>query len=174
MTLVRGDVFGTRADAVLMTFDGMSPRHWGNHAYRFGAIWDELFEEVMKPGAWRRKTPYGEVLVFERPELYDDCPFRWILLASTLFTQPTPDDYKRAVMGRALMNALRAADRVGAGTVAGTLLRGGWRLGARDAFRVMARVYESFASTGGRAELLVHVLDPAEYEEVAKAGELPG
>lgn len=169
LTLIRGDVFAAGTDAILMTFDGLSPGHWGNHAHRFGVIWDELFEDVMKEEVWRRQTPYGEVLVFERPPLYDDCPFRWILLASTLFTQPTAQDQKRALMGRAWMKALRAADRVGARTVAATLPRGGWRLGAPDAFAVTARTYESFASSGGRADLLVHVLDPAEYDEVVRA-----
>lgn len=163
LKLVTGDVFEAQADAILMTFDGMSRGHWGNHARRFGEVWDELFEYVMQEEVWKRKTPYGEVLVFERPELYDECLFRWILLASTLFTQRTGDDQKRAVIGKALMNALRAADRVGARTVAGTLLRGGWRLAVSDAFRLMARIYDSFASSGGRAELHVHVLDAVEH-----------
>lgn len=132
-----GNVLDAEEEALCLTIDGAGPGMEGNVARQFALrwrlLWQEIAEEIRFP------LPLGSVFEFEVPDEYEDCPFRLIVLASTLHHQQLIDTSGRsAVVQAALGNTLKLLPRYGISSCASTLMKGGWRMSQDQAILAMS------------------------------------
>lgn len=140
LSVVHEDLFAVPAGAVVVSIDGAVPasepvdRVLGNVGRqlvkRFPEqnVLDQIESQLDLPLA------LGHAQCVECEGL----PYRWLSLVSTLHHTGAHDDReKRALVARAFSSALASASRAGARTVRTTVLQGGWRLTALDAFSAM-------------------------------------
>ncbi len=112
-----GNVLDGDEQALCLPIDGAGPGMEGNvarqFAHRWPMLWEEISEEIRFP------IPLGGVFEFEVPDEHDDCPFRLILLVSTLHHQQVLDTAgRRAVVRTALCNSIDLLPRYRVSTLA--------------------------------------------------------
>lgn len=140
LSIEHEDLFAQGADALIVSIDGELPpsepidRVLGNVGRqlvrRFAAhdVLEQIESQLDLPLALGR----AQCIACE------GVPFAWLVLVSTLHHTGAQDAReKRALVSRAFSAALESASRAGARTVRTTILQGGWRLSARDAFSAM-------------------------------------
>lgn len=143
------DLFAQGADALIVSIDGAVPpsepldRVLGNVGRqlvrRFAAqdVLDQIESQLDLPLALGRAQSIP----------CEGLPFSWLLLVSTLHHTGAQDESeKRALVSRAFSAALECASRVGARTVRTTVLQGGWRLSALEAFSAMLSALDERAT----------------------------
>lgn len=163
MQVVHGDVLAADADALILTIDGAKRGMEGNIARAFVRRWPVAWAQV------EESVSYPLRLGGATAVRLDDraCPFRWILVASTLHHLETlEDDWKLAVVRQALHRCLELAVHHRVRQVATAVMCGGWRLTPDAAFMAMTATWRGFASRN-RLRLTVCTTDAAFYEQCA-------
>lgn len=140
LTVVHEDLFAAPADALVVSIDGAVPasepveRVLGNvgrqlvRRFPEQNVLDQIESQLDLP------LSLGRAQCFECEGL----PYRWLALVSTLHHTGAHDDREKlALVARAFSAALASASRAGARSVRTTVLQGGWRLSALEAFGAM-------------------------------------
>ena len=103
--ILKGNALDARADALVLTIDGARRGMEGNIARAFARRWPEVFEEIEEQIHY--PVPLGRTVAIN-PE--SDCPFRTILLASTLHhLDVLSDKQKSSIIASALSGAINLA-----------------------------------------------------------------
>ena len=162
LKILNGSVFDSNADAVVLTLDGSAKGMEGNICRQFSRKWPRVWKEI--EDEIRYPIPLGKVFDYE-PE--EECPFRVILLASTLHhKQVLNEGAKKGTVKFALEEALRLAARNDIKTVATGLMKGGWRMTEEAAFIAMADGYENTTSQY-RIDIHIYVPDSFHFERLS-------
>lgn len=143
LSIEHEDLFAQGADALIVSIDGELPpsepidRVLGNVGRQLVRRFAEHnVHDVLEQIESQLDLP----LALGRAQCVacEGLPFAWLVLVSTLHHTGAQDAReKRALVSRAFSAALESASRAGARTVRTTVLQGGWRLSALDAFSAM-------------------------------------
>jgi len=150
--LVFGDLLNSETDALLLTIDGAKCGMEGNIARQFGKRFPEDWEYMQRDIKY--PIPLGRTVAVS----WDgDCPWRYILFASTLHHLDVLDDQQKLMVIRsALFEALNLCSRLCITSLATAVLQGGWRLDPEIALAQMKNTYQSSSSSNVR--LLIYQL----------------
>lgn len=157
-----GDVLESHTDALLLTIDGAKRGMEGNiarqFARRFPEDWEFMQQDVKYP------VPIGRTVVVP----WDgDCPWRFILFASTLHHVGVLDDLQKLrVIHLALAETLQHCVRLRINSIATAVLQGGWRLSAQAALLEMKSAYQGAGCP--QVKLLVCQSEPDPNERESK------
>ena len=169
LKILNGSVFDSNADAVILTLDGSAKGIEGNICQQFSRKWPRVWKEI--EDEIRYPIPLGKVFDYE-PVI--DCPYRVVLLASTLHhKQVLGEAAKKSIVKSTIMEAIRLAAHCGAKTVATGLMKGGWRMSEETAFFSMADGYES-AMLQYTVDLHIHVPESVQFERLRVMAESLG
>jgi hypothetical protein len=161
LKILAGNVLDAEAGALILTLDGSAKGMEGNICRQFSRKWPQVWEEI--EAEIRYPIPLGNVFDYEP---IGKCPFRVILLASTLHhKQVMCEAAKKSIVKSALMEAIRLAAHCGAKTVVTGLMKGGWRMSEETAFIVMADGYES-TTVQYTVDLDIHVPEAGQFERL--------
>lgn len=174
LILELGDVLEARADALLLAVDGMARNKpdparpirggreilGGNIASQFARRWPEDWEG-MQPGI-PFPIPIGRSAGIPWE---GDCPWRLIVLASTLHhVGERSDAEKLAIIRSALTEALAITARHNAGSLAAAALKGGWRLPLADAVNEMFSAYRQAGHAARQITLALRAVNQDELD----------
>ena len=121
-------------------------------------MWEEIEEEIPYPLALGKVFDY---------DLDSDCPFRLILIASTLHHKDSlSEPQKKSVVRTALEDAMDKAREHHIDTSATGLMVGGWRLSATSAFMAMIEGYETSCQHEDKSNLDIYILNPRDFQIV--------
>lgn len=162
INIFQGNVLDARADAVVFSIDGSAKGMEGNICRQFEARWPDVWREVQDEISY--PIPLGRVFDYEPA---GDCPFCWIILASTLnHKDALSASVKKGIVSTALERSLKIVAGYGAKKIASTIMSGGWRLPQEAAFLAMIDGYEEARQSGIQVDLDIHILDPDQYERI--------
>lgn len=174
LILELGDVLEARADALLLAVDGMARNKpdparpirggreilGGNIASQFARRWPEDWEG-MQPGI-PFPIPIGRSVGIPWE---GDCPWRLIVLASTLHhVGERSDAEKLAIIRSALTEALAITARHNARSLATAALKGGWRLPLADAVHAMFTAYRQAVHAAKQVTLILRAANQGELD----------
>ena len=160
--IIEGNVLDAKADALIMTIDGAKKGMEGNIARAFARKWPEIWHEIEDEIPY--PLPLGEVFDYEPSS---ECPFRILLIASTLNHRDTlTESAKKGIVRTALDNAITAASGYGIKTIATAIMTGGWRLSQQSAFLAMTEGYEMALQTGKDIDVDIYIMDQNQYETI--------
>lgn len=169
LKIQNGSVFDSNAAAIILPLDGAAKGMEGNLCRQFSRKWPRVWKEI--ENEIRYPIPLGKVFDYEP---VTDCPYRVVLLASTLHhTQVLGEAAKKSIVKSALMEAIRLAADYGAKAVVTGLMKGGWRMSAETAFIAMADGYES-AILQYTVDLRIHVPESVQFERLRVMAESLG
>lgn len=137
------------AEAILLTVDGAACGMEGNIARAFQRsypeVWEELKSEIHYP------ITLGDSIALHIHESYD-CPFRLIIVASTLNHLEILSDYQKVqVIETAFFRALSLCHQNQARSMVTAIMSGGWRLPLEEALTSMIAIIQRFYSLHKRS-----------------------
>ncbi len=137
--IVTGNVLDTTSEAILLTIDGAKRGMEGNIARQFAKRFTDDWLDMQR--VLKYPVPIGRTVVLP----WDgDCPWRYILFASTLHHLDVLDDQQKLrVVHLALAEALQHCVRLHIKSLASAVLQCGWRLNFADALAQMQQTYQS-------------------------------
>jgi hypothetical protein len=169
-----GDVLDAQTDALLLTVDGVARNKpdparpirggkeilGGNLANQFARRWPEDWEDMQREITF--PVPIGRSVGIP----WDgDCPWRLIVLASTLHhVGERTNAEKIAIIRGAWTEALAIAVRHNTYSLATTALKGGWRLPLADAVDAMFSTYRQASPAAQRVTLVLRALSQDELD----------
>jgi hypothetical protein len=162
LKVIKGNVLDAQADALIIAIDGAKKGMEGNiaraFALRWPEIWTEIEDEILYP------LPLGDVFDYEPGS---DCPFRLILIASTLNHKDTlTESAKKGIVRTALHNAVTLSAGYGIKSIATAIMTGGWRLSQQSAFLAMTEGYEMILQSGKDIAVDIYIMDREQFETV--------
>ncbi len=164
--LIHNNVFAGKEQAILLTVDGLASGMEGNIARAFERkypeCWEELNLDIQYP------IPLGQSRLYEIDDgLAEDenCPYRYAVIASTLHHLENLNNQERQqIISRALKSALSLTAQKGIGTLATTILTGGWRLPETDALITMLKTYQDFRQINPQLpKLNIYIMEEQKY-----------
>jgi O-acetyl-ADP-ribose deacetylase (regulator of RNase III) len=167
ISIVNIDILDSNSDAIILTADGAKKGMEGNIARAFAKkypnAWELLGYEVIYP------IPLGVTKIYSIED-DDDSIFRFCIIASTLHhLEVLEKSDKLNIINSALRYALTQASNKHLKSICTTILKGGWRLEAEEAFVQMVLTYKSFASAHlSLPNLEICVKEPKEFSDIAK------
>ena len=162
LRIIQGNILGSDAGAIVLTMDGAHQGLEGNIARAFAQRWPEAFAVVEAHVPY--PLPLGKGFAVH---LEEECPFGWVIVASTLHHVDSLDDEaKVAVVRRAMINVLTCAALQRMTSVAAAVMTGGWRLSLSDAVAAMLDGYAAVAPQCPGVTLNIHVLDSADASTI--------
>ena len=184
LILELGNVLDAQTEAILLTVDG-SVRNkkdparpvrggkeilGGNISNQFAKRWPPDWED-MQPGI-PFPIPIGHSVGIQ----WDgDCPWRLIVLASTLHhVGERTDAEKLAIIRSAFAEALSIAQRHHVKSLATVALKGGWRLPLTDTVKAMLSTYRQAESSIQKMDLILVTNDPKEMDVFAEMARQSG
>ncbi|MBZ0195702.1 MAG: hypothetical protein K8G78_11515 [Deltaproteobacteria bacterium] len=158
--IIHGDVLSAKADALILTIDGVRKGLEGNLARTFARKWPDAFMDV--EDQIRYLVPLGRT-VATFPE--NECGFPLVLVASTLHhVDVLSDEQKLGVIRAAILEALALAQRHRVARLAATVMTGGWRLGFQAALSAMLDILRPIADENCPMAIALHFLFNKDYE----------
>lgn len=163
LKVLHGNVIEAQADALIITIDGAKKGMEGNIARAFARkwpdIWSDIEEEIPYP------LPLGEVFDYEPAS---GCPFRLILIASTLNHKDTlTESAKKGIVRTALHNAMTLSADYGIKSIVSAIMTGGWRLSQQSAFLAMTEGFEMALQACRDTALEIYILDQSQYDAIS-------
>jgi len=141
MEVIKGDLFESRSDAIVLTIYGSAAGMEGNLARHFGRKWLDAWEEVQDEMIY--PLGLGEVSLIALDE-QTVCDHRHVIIASTLHHKDTLSSSEiRHVVRSAFVQSIHTASTNRIATLSTAVMTGGWRLKTGDAFRCMIDAYKS-------------------------------
>jgi len=161
------DVLDASADALILTVDGLKRGMEGNIARQFERRYPDDWLDMQRDIAY--PIPLGRTTAVE----WDgDCPWRTILIASTLHhIDVLTQQQKASVVRAACAEALTLAARRGCRSVASVVMRGGWRLGLDEGFGAMLDAFRIAGHGVQQIELLICLPDEDEAARLSAVAE---
>lgn len=140
--LINNNIFTGNEQALILTVDGAATGMEGNIARAFSRHYPECWEELSLDIDY--PIPLGQSRLYEIDEggaEDESCPYRYVLIASTLHHLDTLDnEQKTQIISRALTSALSLASHKGVKQLATAVLSGG--LPETEALQAMIQAYE--------------------------------
>lgn len=162
LNILHGNVLDADSDAIILTVDGAAKRMEGNISRQFSLRWPDVWQDIQNE--MTKPIPLGKVMEFEAD---GECPFRLVLLASTLHHREVLSDAaKQGIIREATERSLVIASRYNIGKVATSIMIGGWRLSMRKAFLSMVAGYESARQKKINVDLDAYILQTSDYENI--------
>ena len=174
LILELGDVLDAKTEAILLTVDGTARNKsdpvrpvrggkeilGGNISNQFAKRWPEDWEDMQFDISF--PIPIGRSIGIP----WDgDCPWRLIVLASTLHhVGERTEAEKLAIIRSALIEALVIAVRHDAKSLATAALTGGWRLPLADAVDAMFVAYRQAGRDAQQVNLVLKTTGQDEHE----------
>lgn len=174
LILELGDVLDAQTEAILLTVDGSARNKrdpvrpirggkeilGGNISNQFAKRWPEDWEDMQPDIPF--PIPIGRSVGIP----WDgDCPWRLIVLASTLHhVGERTDAEKLAIIRSSLIDALVIAVRHDAKSLATAALTGGWRLPLVDAVDAMFAAYRQAGRAAQQLNLVLRTTSQVELE----------
>ena len=179
-----GDALDAQTGALLLTVDGVARAKpdparpirggkeifGGNLANQFARRWPEDWEDMQLDIPF--PIPIGHSVGIQ----WDgDCPWRLIVLASTLHhVGERTDAEKLAIIRSAFAEALSIAQRHHVKSLATVALKGGWRLPLADTVKTMLSTYRQAESSIQKMDLILVTNDPKEMDVFAEMARQSG
>lgn len=177
------NVLDVQSDALLLAVDGVSRNKpdparpirggkeilGGNISNQFAKRWTEDWEDM------QLEIPLPIPIGRSAGIQWDgDCPWRLLILASTLHHLGVPGDAEKLTIIRsAFAEALLIAQRHHVKSLATVALKGGWRLPLADAVKAMLSTYRQAESSIQKIDLILVTNDQNEMDVFAElAGRL--
>lgn len=162
LNILHGNVLDADSDAIILTVDGATKGMEGNLSRQFALRWPDVWQEIQDE--MTQPIPLGRVVEFET---VSDCPFRLVLLASTLHHHNVLSEAaKQGIISDATERSLVIASRYNIGKVATLIMTGGWRLSMQKAFLSMVEGYESARQKKINIDLDFYILQTSDYENI--------
>ena len=162
MNIVQGNVLDAKAEAIILTVDGVAKGMEGNLSRQFALRWPDVWQEILDE--IRHPIPLGKVMAYEPVA---ECAFQLIVLASTLHHREVlTDKAKQGIIRAATERSMNIAAEYRISTIAAAVMAGGWRLKLQDAFLSMVDGYESARQNNIDANLDVYILQPDDFETI--------
>lgn len=187
LILELGDVLDAHTEAILLTVDGSARNKkdlarpvrggkeilGGNISNQFAKRWPEDWEDM------QLDLPFPIPIGRSAGVQWDgDCPWRLIVLASTLHHVGERTDAENlAIIRSAFAEALSIAQRHHVKSLATVALKGGWRLPLADTVKAMLSTYRQAESSIQKMDLILVTNDPKEmdvFAEMARQYDLLG
>lgn len=168
---IHNNIFSGKEQAVILTVDGLAQGMEGNiarsFARRYPECWEELSLDIQYPIALGQSRLYT---IDEGLAEDENCPYRYVLLASTLHHLETLDNQQKVqVISQALTSALSLASSKGITQMATAVLSGGWRLPEMDALTAMVTAYEQLRQVNQQIPTLnIYIMEKAKYDLASK------
>lgn len=164
MQIVTGDILDAPADALLLTIDGARRGMEGNLARQFEKRWPEDWQDMQRD--IRYPVPLGRTVAVPWE---GDCPWKCVLLASTLnHLDVLSDSDKRTMVRGAFHEALVHCQRLQIKTLSTTVLRGGWRLSLENAFQPMCNAWLAHRARFAEPAVRIFVMEEADRISLAR------
>lgn len=167
ISIINKDILDSNSDAIILTVDGAKKGMEGNIARAFAKkypnAWELLEYEISYP------IPLGMSKIYSIED-DDESNYRFCIIASTLHHLEVLEKAdKLNVINSALRYALTQAGNKHLKSICITIMKGGWRLDAKEAFVQMVLTYKSFASAHFSPPILeICVKDPKEFNDIRK------
>jgi len=161
----QGNVLSTEAPAILMAIDDAAPGMGGTIARAFERRYPDAWEEIEQDIEYQ--VGLGRSQILEVP-LDLECPFRHVILASTLHHLDVIDtDGRIQILRAALSEALGLAANRSITHMASAVMVGGWRLGLEEAASTMLETYfERYDVRGTLPRFTIHVITDRDYSRL--------
>lgn len=162
MRLESGNVLDSQADALLLTIDGAKKGMEGNLVRQFDRRWHDDWDLIQRDIPY--PLPLGRTIAIE----WDgDCSWHWLLIASTLNHSDTFSDLEKiAVVRSAFHEALNHCHRLRLKSLATTIMRGGWRLTAEQAFGAMLSAWHANPAKSDGLDIQIFVMNDVERDSM--------
>lgn len=168
--VVHADLFSVKADALVLTIDGARRGLDGNLARQFARRYPDDWEDV--EAQVRYPLPLGRATCLH---MHADCPWRAVLIASTLHHVDILTDHEKAlVVRRAFAEVLALCGRHGMQSLASAVMRGGWRLQLDQAFSAMADGWLTMAAPVRHIDVSVCGISGEEVALLARVAQQKG
>lgn len=162
LNILQGNVLDSDSDVIVLTVDGSIKGMEGNISRQFALRWPDVWHEIQNEMS--KTIPLGRVMEFETD---GECPFRLILIASTLHHREVLSDAaKQGIIRDATERSLVIASRYTIEKVATAIMTGGWRLSMQKAFLSMLEGYESARQSHISTDLDVYLLKATDYANI--------
>lgn len=149
--VMQADLFSVKAEALLLTIDGARHGLEGNLARQFARLHPDDWEDV--EAQVRYPLPLGRAMCVP---MHADCPWRAVVVASTLHhVDVLSDDEKVVVIRRAFAESLALCGRYRLRSLASAVMRGGWRLTLEQAFSAMVDSWLSMQAAARQIDVSV-------------------
>lgn len=164
--LLAGDVLSSDADAVILTIDGARKGMGGNISRQFARRWPEDWEDIER--GLRFPIAIGRAVAFAHD---GDCPFKLILIASTLHHVGVVEDAEKlGIIRCAVSDAIHHAAEHRVGSIATAVMTGGWRLAPERAVREMAAMARSLRGLAPALRMKIYLPTAIDLERTRAAG----
>lgn len=162
LNILQGNVLDSDSDAIVLTVDGSTKGMEGNISRQFSLRWPNVWQDIQNE--MTKPIPLGRVAEFET---VSDCPFRLVLLASTLHHREVLSDAaKQGIIRDATERSLVIASKYNIEKVASAIMIGGWRMSMQKAFLSMLEGYESARQKNINTDLDVYMLQASDYKNI--------
>ena len=162
LNILHGNVLDADSDVIILTVDGAAKRMEGNISRQFALRWPDVWKEIQNE--MTKPIPLGKVMEFEAD---GECPFRLVLLTSTLHHREVLSDAaKQGIIREATEKSLVIASRYNIGKVATAIMTGGWRMSMQKAFLSMVAGYESARQKNINTDLDVYMIQASDYKNI--------
>lgn len=162
LNILQGNVLDSDSDAIVLTIDGSTKGMEGNISRQFALRWPDVWQEIQNE--MTKPIPLGRVMEFETD---GECPFRLVLLASTLHHREVLSDaVKQGIIRDATERSLVIASRYNILKIATAIMTGGWRLSMQKAFLSMVAGHESARQKNINTDLDVYMVQASDYENI--------
>lgn len=164
--LINQNLFTGNEQALILTVDGAATGMEGNIARAFARLYPECWEELSLDIDY--PIPLGQSRLYEIDEGVaeeENCPYRYVLVASTLHHLETLDNnQKNRIIQTALISALSLTMQKGIKQLATAILSGGWRLPEAEALQAMITTYEQLKQINPQIPMLnIYIAEQEKY-----------
>lgn len=141
LKVIKGNVLEAGAESIILTIDGSAEGMEGNIARLFSRKWSDAWEFVEDEMIY--PLPLGSVNMIKIDEDIES-NFNYVFVASTLHHKEmlSKNDIHNVIYN-AFINTIQTASTNKISPLATTVMTGGWRLPATQAFRYMIDAYKS-------------------------------
>ncbi len=141
LKVIKGDVLEADTESIILTIDGSAEGMEGNIARLFNKKYSDAWENIEDEMIYPLSLGSVKLIKIDTDII---CNFKYALIASTLhhkYVLQKRDIY--SIIRNAFIDAIQTASANKISSLAATIMAGGWRLSASEAFRCMIDAYKS-------------------------------
>lgn len=160
--ICHGNLFESKAGAIILTVDGARAGMEGNITRQFGRLYPDAWEDLERDILYPIRLGGAKIYPINRDV---DCPFSHCIIASTLHhLELMTLQEKLLVVRSALSSSMRLAANSGIRSLCTPILSGGWRLTIEEALDEMLATCR--ASQPATVQLLVYIRDAQDFQRI--------
>lgn len=159
--ICHGNIFESKAGAIILTIDGARAGMEGNITRQFGRLYPDAWEDLERDISYPIRLGGAKIYPISRDL---GCRFSHCIIASTLHhLELMSTQEKLSVVRSCLSSSMRLATTSGIRSICTPILSGGWRLTIEEALDEMLTTY-LHPSQSPTVYLLVYIRDAKDFQ----------